>query len=212
VTLHKHTFDWSKMKGSKEALKWNCRDLTSIDAILQRVIGRSACVQAGGNLGVFGKYLAKFFAQVLVFEPAPELFPSMTANAPEPNILRYQAALGEAPGLVSMACSRRGAKKAPVHEGLTHVAGDGIVPVLRLDDFALPALDLLMLDLEGFELFALKGAAQTVLRCRPVIAVEVNQNSSFYGVSRDDVRDWIAARRYQLAFRIQSDEVFVPCH
>lgn len=211
MTLHKHTFDWSKMKGSKEALKWNIRDLTTIDAILPHVPGRSTCVQAGGNLGVFGKYLSTFFAQVLVFEPAPELFPWMTGNAPEQNILRYQAALGETLGMVGTACTRRGEKPAPVHEGLTHVSGDGIVPTLRLDDFGLPTLDLLMLDLEGFELFALRGAAQTVLRCRPVISVEVNQNCGFYGVSKDDVRDWIGARRYQLAFRIQSDEVYVPC-
>jgi len=211
VTAHKHTFEWHKFRGSKEALKWNMRDLTSIDAVLKLVLGRTACVQAGGNLGIFAKYLAKFFQAVYTFEPAPDLFHRMTANAPERNIIRFQAALGETAGFIGVECTRRGRKDAPVHEGLTHVAGHGIVPMLRLDDFQFAELDLVYLDVEGFELFALRGAAETIARCRPVISVEVNQNAGFYGISREEIRAWILGKGYQLAVRVQSDEVFLPC-
>jgi FkbM family methyltransferase len=211
VTLHKRTFDWPALQGSPEALKWNMRDLSTIDAVLGLVAGRTCCVQAGGNLGVFGKYLAKSFGSVLTFEPSPELFPKMVANAPELNILRFQAALGETPNMVGTTCRRRGNKKAGIHEGLTHIDGPGIVPTIRLDDFHLPVLDLLYLDLEGFELYALKGSVDTITRCLPVIVVEVNQNASFYGLTRDEVRDWIVTQGYRFVQRLQSDEVFVPC-
>lgn len=211
MTLHKHTFDWSKFKGGKDALKWNMRELASIDAVLKVVPGRTACVQGGGNLGIFAKYLARFFDTVYTFEPAPELFPVMTSNASERNVVRLQAALGETPGLVGTVCARRGAKQLPAHEGLTHVAGEGYIPTVRLDDLALPLVDLIYLDLEGFEMYALRGARETIHRCRPVIAVEINQNCEFYGVQRDDVRDWLRAQRYTLAFRIHSDEVYIPC-
>lgn len=211
MTLHKRTFDWGTFQGSAEALKWNMRDLTSIDQVLEKVAGRTACVQAGGNLGVFPKYLARFFDAVYTFEPSPELFAKMTANAPEANIIRVQAALGEAPGLVGVECTRRGNKAAGIHEGLTHVAGAGIIPTIRLDDLALPTMDLLYLDLEGFELYALRGALQTIARCRPVIAIEVNQNIEFYGVDRQVVREFVVGLGYQLSFRVQSDEVYVPC-
>lgn len=209
MTAHKHTFDWRRFKGSEEALKWAKRDLTSIDAILPLVAGRELCVQAGGNLGVFPKYLSRFFQTVITFEPAAELFPKLTANAPEPNIVRLQAALGDVQRLVRTECHRRG-DRGTVHEGLTHIAGDGRVPVLRLDDFKLPMCDLLMLDLEGFELYALRGAVETIARCRPIVVVEINRNCGHYGIDPSDVRGFLDAMDYQRGITVYSDEVYMP--
>lgn len=211
LRTHRDTFKWDTLQGSPEALRWNMRDLTSVDAVLGLVPGRTACVQAGGNLGVFGKYLARYFQSVYVFEPAHDLFPKMVANAPEPNIVRFQAALGDTPGLVGTACSRRVSKPGPVHEGLTHIDGTGIIPALRLDALALPVLDLVYLDLEGYEWYALRGAVETIERCRPVIVVELNQQASFYGIDPADVRVFIIACGYRSALTVHSDEVFVPC-
>lgn len=212
MTAHKHTFDWDKFKGGREALKWNMRDLQSIDQVLPLVPGRKACVQAGGNLGIFAKYLARFFQTVFTFEPDPGLFRRLNMNVAEANVVRIQAALGEAPGLIGMECRRRNPKPGAItHEGLTHVAGDGVIPRMRLDDFSFPTVDLLYLDLEGYELYALRGAAETIARCRPVIAVEINQNIEFYGFAKDDVRALLRAYDYRAVVRVQSDEFFVPC-
>lgn len=209
LSAHRQTFHWEVMAGSQEALRWNRRDLTTVDAVLTRVHGRTACVQAGGSLGIFGKYLARHFQRVYVFEPAPELFPKMVANAPEANIVRFQAALGDTAGLIGTACHRRDQSGKPVHEGLTHIVPDGIIPTLRLDDLALPVCDVLMLDLEGFELYALRGAVQTITNCRPVIVVEVNSNIECYGHTGEDVRRLLETYRYRFVERIHSDEIFM---
>lgn len=209
MTAHKHTFDWRRLQGSDEAIKWARRDLTSIDAILPLVAGREMCVQAGGNLGVFPKYLSRHFQTVITFEPAADLFPKLTANAPEANIVRLQAALGDTQQLVSTECHRRGDRGA-VHEGLTHIAGEGRVPVLRLDDFKLPMCDLLMLDLEGFELYALRGSVETIARCQPVVVVEINRNCGHYGIDPNDVRGFLAELGYVRGLTVYSDEVFIP--
>jgi hypothetical protein len=71
-------------------------------------------------------------------------------------------------------------------------------------------LDLLYLDLEGFELFALRGAAETIQRCRPVIAVEINQNAGYYGITKEDVSSFIVSHGYRHALSIHSDQAFVP--
>lgn len=201
----------SAFKGDARAVKWSIRDLASLKSVLRLVPGRTACVQAGANLGVFPKYLSKHFAATYVFEPSPDLFPMMVRNAPEPNVFRFQAALGEKPGLVGTACTRRKHGPGPIHAGLTHIAGEGYIPTLRLDDLALPVCDLLYLDVEGFELYALRGAAETIERCRPVIAVEINANVTFYGLKGDDVRQFILSQGYRAAEQMRSDEVFVPC-
>lgn len=203
-------YDYAKFQGDKRALRWSIRDLASVDDVLRLVPGRAACVQAGASLGVFPKYLAKQFQAVYVFEPAQALFPMMVANAPEPNIVRFQAALGAAPGLVGTACNRRKHGPGPIHVGLTHIDGAGIIPTLCLDALHLPVLDLLYLDLEGFELYALHGARETIARCRPVIVVEINKNIGFYGLDGDDVRTCITAHGYTPSHAVRSDEVFVP--
>jgi hypothetical protein len=52
-------------------------------------------------------------------------------------------------------------------------AGEGEdVPVLRLDDFSFPALELLKIDVEGMEIEVIDGAAATLARHRPIIYTE----------------------------------------
>ena len=46
------------------------------------------------------------------------------------------------------------------------------VSLRRIDSFGLPRLDLLKLDVEGAEVEVLKGASDTLLRCRPYIMAE----------------------------------------
>lgn len=210
LMISKPVYQREQFQGDSRAVKWGIRDLASLNAVLKLVPGRTAVVQAGANLGIFPKFLAKRFQAAYVFEPSQELFPTMTANAPESNIIRFQAALGEQPGLVGTACNRRKHGPGPIHPGLTHIDGPGIIPTLRLDDFGFPVLDLLYLDVEGFELFALRGAVETIARCRPVIAVEINANATFYGLSGDDVRGFIRALGYRHALSVHSDEAFVP--
>jgi len=200
----------TKFHGDSRAVKWSIRDLESLKAVMRLVPGRTACVQAGANVGVFPKYLARHFTTSYVFEPSSELFPVMIRNAPESNIIRFQAVLGEKPGLVGIACTRRKHGPGPIHPGLTHVDGPGTIPTLRLDDLALPVVDLMYLDVEGFEMFALRGAVETIARCRPVIAVEVNSNIRYYGFSQDDIRAYVVSLGYRHALSVHSDEAFIP--
>jgi hypothetical protein len=43
---------------------------------------------------------------------------------------------------------------------------------MLIDDLNLERCDLIHLDIEGFELHALKGAVNTIQTCRPIIALE----------------------------------------
>lgn len=203
-------WNWKDFQGSASALRYNRRDLATVAALLELVPGRTAVVQAGGNLGIFPKALARVFETVYTFEPAGDLFAMIVANAPEPNIVKFQAALGDVPKLVGVSRQRRDGK-TDNHEGITHVAGAGVIPTIRLDDLRLPVVDLLFLDVEGYELFALWGAKDTIGRCRPVIAVEINKGIGFLGYQPDDVRREICNHGYvQVGERHHADEFFIP--
>lgn len=197
------------MLGSPTALKYARRDLPHLDAVLELVPGRTAVVQAGGCLGVYPAHLAQQFATVYCFEPATDLFEKMVRNAPADNIVRFQAALGERRGLVGTSRIRRDGKPH-AHEGITYIVPGGTTPTLLLDDLALPVCDLVQLDLEGMELPALKGAVETLLRCRPVVCVEINKNLRYMGWTEDDVNLFLRDCRYRHALTVGSDQAFVP--
>jgi FkbM family methyltransferase len=206
-----NVFDWASFKGSPAGLKWMRRDLPDLDKTISRVPQKRVAVQAGANLGIYPKRLAQTFETVYAFEVSAELFPLLYANAPEKNIYRYQAALGFERELVGTSRTRRDGKANELHEGITHVAGKGCVPTLRLDDFNLPVCDLIALDVEGFEFYALRGATETIARCRPILSVEINKNAQYYGFTRDEVREFVTDELgYRLIERLHADDVFEP--
>lgn len=167
-------------------------------------------MQAGGNLGVFAEHLAPLFDAVYTFEPDPVLFSHLCHNVSDPNVIKLQAALGDTHVRMGTSPKRRDGKPA-THEGVTHVVpGAGIIPQLRIDDFELRYCDLIYLDVEGWELLAIKGALETMRRCRPVVGIEINRNLDLAGFRPDDLRTLIATAGYRLAATMRSDEIWVP--
>ncbi len=197
------------MIGTATALKYARRDLPVLDAAIALCSGRTAVVQAGGCLGVYPAYLSAHFGTVYTFEPATDLFAALSTNAPQENIVKCQAALGYDRGLVGT-CRQRRDGKPNNHEGITHIVPGGVVPTLRIDDLALPICDLIQLDLEGWELYALRGAHETLTRCRPVVLVEINQGIEHVGLTAEHVRGYLRDAGYQLLWRKASDEAWVP--
>lgn len=204
------TWDWAAFTGSKAALKYNKRDLPNLDRVIALTPQRRVAVQAGGHLGLFPKRLAERFDVVYTFEPAADLFAQLMKNAPASNIIKFQAALGNARKLVGLRRIRRDGSATPIHEGLTHVFGDGHIPTLQIDDLGLTVCDLIQLDLEGWELYALLGARTTIETCRPVLMVEVNVNQSYVGIDEAFLRDTIKSFGYRFVERLQADDVYVP--
>lgn len=167
-------------------------------------------MQAGGNVGVFPRRLAEVFERVYTFEPDAALFAALCANAPAVNIVKLQAALGWDRGTVGLACRRRDGSLKPAHPGMTFVEGAGAVPVLRVDDLGLEVCDLLYLDIEGREFAALRGAEETIRRCRPVLALEINKQIEHAGLTAEELRGYIRTLGYRPDGVFNSDEVFVP--
>jgi len=207
---YRPNWDWAGMQGTRACLKWNVRDLYSLDLALRHTKGRKAAIQAGGNLGLFAKRLAEEFRQVFTFEPDKVLFAQLEHNAPEANIVPVCAALGCSRDPVRMECGRRDDSGRAVHEGLTYVAGAGDTPQILIDDLELPALNLIYLDIEGYELNALRGAEKTVARCQPTIAVESNGNARHYGSDKKQLAKWFGLHSYRKVVRIHGDDIYVP--
>jgi FkbM family methyltransferase len=152
--------------------------------------GRDVVVQAGGNCGVWPIWLASRFKTVYTFEPDPLNFTCLAWNtAAHPNMIRMQAALGDGtpPHFIDLAREEHNCGAHCVDESR------GVLPVMTIDELILPKCDLIVLDIEGYELRALNGAFETIADHKPVIVIEDKGLSEKYGVLQYDAEKWLAA-------------------
>ena len=164
-------------------------------------------IQAGGNVGVFPREMAKQFETVYTFEPEPANFKCLEKNCPEHNIIMYKAALGNDNKMIEVGVSRKDLKN---NCGAYQVLGEGNIPTMMIDDLDLPACDLIYLDIEGYELFALQGGFETIKEFHPVIVVENKQLPLMYDVTPEEVIEYLVCMfGYNVVERVQRDVILI---
>jgi FkbM family methyltransferase len=176
------------------------RHVQGLEVGLRHCRQHRTAVQAGGNVGLWPQRLSTLFARVITFEPDETSRACLTQNVRAPNVLILPHALGATYDRCAVARKSLGSHRV--------VVGDA-VRVVPLDDLGLTDLDLLQLDIEGYEWHALMGAQQTIDRCGPVLQIELRGFTAKYGHSEADVREWLARHQYQqVATASGADVVF----
>lgn len=177
--------------------------------IVETLDNTRVCVQAGGNVGVFPYGLSKYFRSVHTFEPIDTSMECLLKNIESrDNIHPHYGALGTGPMKASLHRSSEG------NSGATQIKEDpeGSLHVLALDSLELEEVDLLWLDVEGFEVKAIQGARDTIERCSPLIVAEnnglIHEFPGALGGSQA-FRDWMYGElRYVHIGRHMRDDVF----
>lgn len=135
----------------------------------------------------FGDMLPSFARKVpgtlYAFEPVMEnylLAWSTVATNDLENVVLFHAGLGESVGTATMQTQnerghRGGKSHVEVDGGVEH--GEQRVSLLTIDAMGIDDLALLQLDVEGFELPVLRGAATTIERTRPLVVLEDNSDN-----------------------------------
>jgi FkbM family methyltransferase len=194
-----HGYWWPDDVGSK--WEHSLRHVQSLEWAIAACPERRVAIQAGGNIGLWPKRLAESFEQVLTFEPEPISRACLERNVYK-NVLVSAAALGDRLGYCSIDRKSLGSHKVKDGED---------VEVVTIDSLDLEYLDLLQLDVEGYEWHALMGGLETIDRCQPVIQVELRGFTDHYGHTDRQVRELLASLGYKLATqRPGSDFVFTP--
>jgi len=181
------------------------KELFKVDLMDKYVKKKDVVIQAGGNCGVFAKEFAKTWKDVFTFEPNDLNFTCLDKNCTEGNIHKYHAALGKNNDFVEVGQS---ASYMTNNCGGFQVIGKGSVPTIRIDDLNL-APDLIFLDVEGYELQALMGGFETIKKYKPVIVVENKQVPLMYGITPEEVIEYLVCQGYKVVERVQRDVVLV---
>lgn len=181
-----------------------------IDRVIPYVTGTRSVVQAGGNCGVWASRLTKWFSNIYTFEPDPVNFVALAVNtAPYHNVHRFQCALGDDPEHVVIARTHKD-NIGNYRVGGTTPLNDG-VPILKLDDLHLNEVDLILLDIEGYEAHALCGAHDTIQRCLPVVMMEdKGMDAKHHGLPRGAAVSYLERMGYEVKERVARDVIMVP--
>jgi len=135
-------------------------------------------VEIGSNIGTHTIPLARKCApgRLYAFEPQQRVFQVLCANLALNDIgnaIAYPEACGEAEGWAVIPLIDYDAVQNFGGVSLQPADRPGLkVRVIALDSLELKALNLLKVDVEGFEPLVLKGARETIMRCRPTIYIE----------------------------------------
>ena len=158
------------------------------DAAVARIaslcLQKRVAVQAGGCSGLWPITLAQHFGHVYTFEPALTNFECLRQNiAGVPNISAFNHALSDTRRLVGLTRSKPRA-------GMWQVDGPGDIQAVTLDEFLGDiVMDALVLDIEGSEWAAWRGAERLIKTCRPVLWYEFNRNEAA-------LEKWLAEHGY----------------
>ncbi len=184
-----HIGAWSESVGRLD------HDQNSLPRILPHIPEGGTVVDGGANIGSHTiAYLKKVgvSGEVLAFEPNKEAFDCLRLNCPD--AFSFCAALSDDEG------TGRLVPNGGTNYGATSVVeGLGDVEMMKLDTLVFKRLDLIKLDVEGFELKALRGACGAISRCRPVLVCEVNSSTlASQGTSQAELFDYIRALNYDI--------------
>ncbi|SHJ53561.1 methyltransferase, FkbM family [Roseomonas rosea] len=146
-----------------------------------------ALIDVGAHEGLLTLPLAALpGARVIAFEPLAAARTALEAAAAgHRNIAIRQEALGDAAGRLDLAIPildgtpqwqwASTAKSYEAHAGGRVAVRREPVPVVTLDSLGLTDVTAIKLDAEGAEYAILRGARQTLARCRPVLTLELEE-------------------------------------
>ncbi len=165
-----------------------------VDAALAFVRQFRVAVDVGAHRGIITRQLLTHFPVVWAIEPGP-----LARQIPkEAQVIR--AAVGETAGRCAM-------RDGNENTGQRHVVEGDDVYVITIDSLRL-APDFIKIDVEGFEVFALRGAESTIRTHHPVLLVEDNGLCRRYNVHEGACRELLESWGAQAVQRMGIDTVY----
>lgn len=150
----------------------------------------------GANIGDHTRQYLNWGMKVVAVEPNPITFRCLAHNCPEAECF-------------NVAASEQTAELKFTHldnVGASRVTPSGEITVSAypLDGFFVYRADILpgfiKIDIEGYEVFALRGMAKTIRLCKPILFVEMNQGAlSSNGHTPDDIVSLTEEMGYHVA-------------
>jgi FkbM family methyltransferase len=132
-------------------------------------------VDVGANIGNHAKYFTNFLEHELIycFEPYVANYNLLKKNIADQKVIAYNCALGAIRGKCKIIEPKEN------NSGMIKVVDGNDVDIMPLDNFNIENVTLIKIDVEGAEYNVLLGAMRTILKYRPPIFIETNDEKVF---------------------------------
>lgn len=164
----------------------------------------AVALDVGANRGIWSWHLRRTGAVVHAFEPNAALAERLRHALPD--VVVHACALSDREGEAEL---RLPVVQGVAYDGWATVETDNRFPTLAvqaerrqrillrtLDGFRFERVDFLKIDVEGHELAVLRGAEETLRRCRPLLLFEADDRYRPGTVAM--CQDWLARRGYRM--------------
>lgn len=166
----------------------------------------------GANIGTHTIYLSDYFAQVHAFEPQTSIFKLLESNIKLngcTNIQAYKFGLGEKNIQENM---EKYDPTKPNNQGAIGIdksktSNGEQIQVKILDELGLSNIGFMKIDVEGYELYVLKGAINTLKINKPIIIIELNEKTKN---DRDEIVKLLTNLNYSLTQISTDDWICIP--
>ncbi len=156
--------DKSLKKDGVIRYQWRARDAAVAACEQKRV-----CIDIGANVGLWACDLVNSFEHVIAFEPVAEFRECFDKNVSIKNYTMYPVALGHEESLIEMNIVQGNTGHSHIDQ---NSIGKGTIPLKTLDSFNFTNIDMIKIDVEGFEGEILAGAMKTIELNKPVLVIE----------------------------------------
>jgi FkbM family methyltransferase len=191
----------------KDSVKLTLEDLHGCHHILPLVKDKDICIQAGGHVGIFPLFYAKYFREVYTFEPYEPNFEALAENTKEAENIHLSM------NALFHRSNREGFLAIPdsSNSGTARISNAGQeITTIALDDIEFNGkVGLIHLDIEGSEYFALAGAEKLISKDKPIIVLE-NRGHKVGWKSDADCIALLTKFGYVITKRVLNDLVFRP--
>jgi len=192
-------FQPKKLYLPRQARRYARKTEREIGLLPHLVPAGCTAIDGGANKGVYSWWLSQLCSRVIAFEPNPQMFAYMSKAVPA-NVEPHQLALAGDEGVRRF--------NLPTTDGKVHHTRGSLYSVeagsdnktfevrtTTIDAQGLTDCGFIKLDLEGAELEALRGASETLKRCKPVVMTEV---TGVGGSSPAELFDDMIGRGYEV--------------
>lgn len=145
-------------------------------------------IDAGANIGTHTVPFAKAVGErghVYGFEPQPSIFDILKKNVGQndcANVMLFRAVVVDQKDQPDQKAILADLPPPTQHFNFGAVpalgSGSNTADIMRIDDLKLPSCRLIKGDVEGMEADVVKGARETIARCRPILYLENNGDNS----------------------------------
>jgi FkbM family methyltransferase len=191
-------------------------------AAIEHVTKFRHVIDIGAHVGISVLHWKKLFERVTAFEPMVDHFECLKLNVADlEGVTVHNCAMS------NQEATLKGAYRSGKNSGSFQLLDDAYlayqgkrkirtiydIPSKRLDSFEFDCVDLIKIDVEGWEFEVLKGAAETIKKHKPTLMVEFTGGSDYKSMHRYNVDEYYALIEnigYRAVTRVDGDTIYVP--